>query len=83
MDVPVFNGGHIPSGPVQIVMHEATFSIKEVGKNIIPMSDNIEAHWQTFAYQSVPVVQNGGIYQVEISFPIWFRADLIQENRRS
>ncbi len=25
MDVPVFNGGHIPSGPVQIVMHEATF----------------------------------------------------------
>ena len=69
MDVPVFNGGHIPSGPVQIVTHEATFSVKDVSEKIYPTSDIVETHWQTFTYQSVPIVQNGGIYQVEVHFP--------------
>jgi len=76
MEVPIFNGGHIPSGPVKIVTHEATFSIKDVDETIYPLQDIVETHWQTATFQSVPVFQNGGIYQVEVHFPKLVQADL-------
>lgn len=76
IEVAILNGGHIPSGPVTIIVHEATFAIKNITENFIPLSDLIEAHWQTLADSSIPVVQNGSIYQVEIHFPKLVQADL-------
>lgn len=76
MEVAILNGGHIPSGPAMVVTHEATFAVRNVTENFVPLSDLIESHWQTSAYPSIPVVQTGGIYQVDVNFPKLVQAEL-------
>jgi hypothetical protein len=51
--LPIVNGGHIPSGPVEIVVHEATFNIVPPN-NLLDTRSLTEIHWGRTRSQSIP-----------------------------
>jgi hypothetical protein len=75
IEIPILNGGHLPSGHVKIVEHEATFVGVAFTGAPIPLSSIVETHWTATGFPSVPVVQNGGIYNVEVQLPKLIQAD--------
>jgi hypothetical protein len=52
IDVSVANSGHIPSGPVETIIFEATYDITvPIDTSNVP----IEAHWRRISLKSIPV----------------------------
>lgn len=64
ISIPVYNGGHIPSGFIKIIEHEATVSIANPATGIVSATGIIEKHWRVVSFQSVPIVPNGGVYSI-------------------
>jgi hypothetical protein len=76
MEVAIINGGHIPSGPATIIVHEATYGVDDVTTNYSSAFGLIESHWQKMTDSSIPVFQNGPFYQVDVHFPKLVETDL-------
>lgn len=64
--IPVVNTGHIPSGGVKMVVHEATIDVnpEDDSRQIVPT----EQHWQHYNQSSIPTI--GGIsYAINTPVP--------------
>src|ERR1035438_4822250 len=62
VDIPVSNTGHIPSGSLRIVVHEATIDVKPTAPpGIIPTT---EQHWQHYDVTPIPP-SNGATYTID------------------
>ena len=65
---PVINMGHIPSGKVTIIVHEATINVSDPNapsQEIIPT----ETHWQHYDLDSLPPMQGAITYTANIPLP--------------
>lgn len=69
IDIPLINSGHIPSGRTRVVVHEATFALRNPSERIIPFNDVVEKHWGERIYQSVPVMPLGNLFSLEVHMP--------------
>ena len=65
-NVPIVNSGHIPSGPVTLIVHEATFRVDDPKATFIPAAAVIEKHWRKTAYETIP---NGNLISAEVHLP--------------
>jgi hypothetical protein len=63
--IPLINSGHIPSGTVEIVVHEAT--IPAVRGGVSSITPVIEQHWQQWNEVSIP--PGPSLYAVNMPIP--------------
>jgi hypothetical protein len=61
VDLPVSNRGHIPSGSLRIVVHEATLDVEPTARPGIIQPT--EQHWQHYDVTSIPP-SNGADYSI-------------------
>jgi hypothetical protein len=52
--VPILNNGHIPSGSVEVIIHEATITT-DVPTKIIDLKYAGERHWGRYNFPSIPI----------------------------
>lgn len=76
INIPVANGGHIPSGHVKVVEHEMTARLDDPNEPIIPLDALLETHWREVSFRSIPVVLNGTLFNVEVHTPKVVEADI-------
>lgn len=66
--IPVLNDGHVPSGKVHFVVHEATIELPDPSAptmKIIPS----ESHWKHYDVDSIPVAGESPAYTVNVPLP--------------
>jgi hypothetical protein len=54
ISMPILNSGHIPSGPVEVIIHEATVSTN-IPATVIDLRGAGEHHWGRYNFQSIPL----------------------------
>jgi hypothetical protein len=66
VSIPVVNTGHIPSGAVKMVVHEATLDVNPTDdpRQIVPS----EQHWQHYNQSSIPAI-GGASYTINTPVP--------------
>jgi hypothetical protein len=74
--LPIVNTGHIPSGAVKAVIHEATLVITPGS----PTNSSIETHWKNYTLESVPT--NGETLSFNIATPNADAAQLKSGNQQ-
>jgi len=52
--IPIINSGHIPSGALEVVVHETTVNIPVPMTGDIDLRAAIERHWGRYKFQSIP-----------------------------
>jgi hypothetical protein len=80
INVPIFNVGHLPSGHIDIVIHELTANTD--GVHDTTDKDIVERHWDQTTYESIPPSPTGSIYGVEITFPEAAKESIIKGAQR-
>ena len=65
--IPFPNSGHIPSGAVQIVIHEATINVATPTAADIDLRTAIERHWGRYNFQSIPPAP---VYPIAVAVPV-------------
>jgi hypothetical protein len=53
VSIGISNSGRLPSGPVEVTHHEATFNL-DSGNTLVRLDKAIERHWKRTKLQSVP-----------------------------
>ena len=51
--IPIINSGHIPSGPVEVVVHETTVNVTPAEADT-DLRTAVERHWGKYIFQSIP-----------------------------
>jgi hypothetical protein len=54
INLPILNGGHIPSGPVEVIIHETTVTTS-VPTTTVDLKGAGERHWGRYNFQSIPL----------------------------
>ncbi len=63
--IPILNSGHIPSGKVTVIAHEATINIANLDQPAIKIIP-VETHWKQYEMESIPTI---GVGSVTINIP--------------
>jgi hypothetical protein len=65
--VLLFNAGHIPSGPIEIVVHEITTEVNDPSSTVPMLNRIVERHWKVYRQQSA--APNGSPFGIEVTLP--------------